>query len=226
MARKLVKKRRLKIIPFLILILFVSIFSFLVKTYIDEPIKNIVILNNNYITDVEVIRISKLENYPSFIKINTKKIKNDLLKQDIIKDVEIKRKFYNKLEITIKEHDILFKLASNEKYVFSNQLEKNLNYDIIVPTLVNYVPDEKYEDLIKKLSKIKKSVRVKISEIIYEPTELDEDRFLIIMTDNNLVYLTLTKFNKIDYYNDVLPELENHKGIFHFDSGNHFEIIK
>ena len=39
-----------------------------------------------------------------------------------------------------------------------------------------------------------------------------------------MVYLTLTKFEMINYYNEVLGQLEDHKGILYFDSGNHFEI--
>ena len=39
-----------------------------------------------------------------------------------------------------------------------------------------------------------------------------------------MVYLTLTKFKQIEYYNDVLEQLEGRKGILYLDSGNHFQI--
>ena len=46
------------------------------------------------------------------------------------------------------------------------------------------------------------------------------------MDDGNLVYLTLTKFKMINHYNEVIPQLEGHKGILYLDSGNHFKIME
>ena len=51
-----------------------------------------------------------------------------------------------------------------------------------------------------------------------------EDRFLLYMDDGNMVYLTLTKFKMINYYNTVVERLENRKGILYLDNGNHFQI--
>ena len=41
-----------------------------------------------------------------------------------------------------------------------------------------------------------------------------------------MVYLTLTKFKMINHYNEVLTQIENHKGILYLDSGNHFKIME
>ena len=72
--------------------------------------------------------------------------------------------------------------------------------------------------------KVDKDILGKISDIEYLPNEYDKDRFLLYMDDGNMVYVTLTKFDNINYYNDVLSQLEGHKGILYLDSGNHFEI--
>ena len=45
------------------------------------------------------------------------------------------------------------------------------------------------------------------------------------MDDGNNVYLTLTKIDKINYYNKVLAQLDGHKGILYLDNGNHFKIM-
>ena len=79
---------------------------------------------------------------------------------------------------------------------------------------------------LKNLLKVKKSVRSSISEFYYDPNEFDKDRFLLYMDDGNMVYLTLTKFDMINYYNDVLSQLENKKGILYLDNGNHFQIME
>ena len=72
-----------------------------------------------------------------------------------------------------------------------------------MPRLVNDVPKNKYSKLLKNLLKVKRSVRSNISEFYYDPNEFDKDRFLLYMDDGNSVYLTLTKFRMINYYNDV-----------------------
>ena len=39
-----------------------------------------------------------------------------------------------------------------------------------------------------------------MSEIKYDPNDVDDERFIITMNDGNYVYLTLHKFNKINHY--------------------------
>ena len=60
----------------------------------------------------------------------------------------------------------------------------------------------------------------------YVPNEYDKDRFLLYLDDGNMVYLTLTKFKMLNYYEEVLPQLEGKKGILYLDSGNHFKIME
>ena len=95
-----------------------------------------------------------------------------------------------------------------------------------MPRLINYVPDNKYNKFIKNMIKVDESVLSKISDIEYLPNDYDKDRFLLYMDDDNMVYLTLTKFKMINHYNEVLAQLDNHKGILYLDSGNHFKIME
>ena len=71
---------------------------------------------------------------------------------------------------------------------------------------------------------IDKSILKHISEIEYKKTDLDKERFLFYMNDGNCVYITLSKINLINSYNEIYPTLEDKKGILYLDSGNHFEI--
>ena len=89
---------------------------------------------------------------------------------------------------------------------------------------MNYVPDTKYASLIEHIRKLDTNILGKISEITYVPNDYDKDRFLLYMDDDNTVYLTLTKFKMINYYNKVLTQLDGRKGILYLDSGNHFQI--
>ena len=64
---------------------------------------------------------------------------------------------------------------------------------------------------------IDEDILSKISDITYAPNEYDKERFLLYMDDDNSVYLTLTKFKKINYYNEVLEQLEGKKTILDKD---------
>ena len=224
--KKLKRKRKLKILPviitLLIIIVFVLIFHFI--SYIS--ISNIYIKGNNYLTDQEIIEQAHLENYPSYIKTTKSKIKNNLLKNPYIKSVSVKKKLSRTIVIEVEEYNILFRKEENNKIVLEDGTELDDNNLYNVPILLNYVPDTKYETFLNKMNQVSENIKDQISEIRYYPNEQDDDRFLLHMNDGNLVYLTLTKFKQINYYEEVIDQLEGKKGILYLDSGNHFKIME
>lgn len=225
---KIKKKKRLKLIPFLLFVLVITGAFFLVDVLLDTRIENIVIKGNKIVTDQQIIDEAGLSNYPSFYKTTSYNIKKALEKNSFIKEVKIKRSFYHVITIEVSEYKVLLKKETTGKLVLENMNEVTTDQEIpyTVPRLVNDVPKDKYSKLLKNLLKVKKSVRSSISEFYYDPNEFDKDRFLLYMDDGNSVYLTLTKFRMINYYNDVLPQLDGKKGILYLDSGNHFQIME
>lgn len=225
---KIKKKKRLKLIPFLLFVLVITATFFLVDVLLDTRIENIVIKGNKIVTDQQIIDEAGLSNYPSFYKTTSYNIKKALEKNSFIKEVKIKRSFYHVITIEVSEYKVLLKKETTGKLVLENMNEVTTDQEIpyTVPRLVNDVPKDKYSKLLKNLLKVKKSVRSSISEFYYDPNEFDKDRFLLYMDDGNSVYLTLTKFRMINYYNDVLPQLDGKKGILYLDSGNHFQIME
>lgn len=225
---KIKKKKRLKLIPFLLFVLVITGTFFLVDVLLDTRIENIVIKGNKLVTDQQIIDEAGLSNYPSFYKTTSYNIKKALEKNSFIKEVKIKRSFYHVITIEVSEYKVLLKKETTGKLVLENMNEVTTDQEIpyTVPRLVNDVPKDKYSKLLNNLLKVKKSVRSSISEFYYDPNEFDKDRFLLYMDDGNSVYLTLTKFRMINYYNDVLPQLDGKKGILYLDSGNHFQIME
>lgn len=225
---KIKKKKRLKLIPFLLFVLVITGTFFLVDVLLDTRIENIVIKGNKIVTDQQIIDEAGLSNYPSFYKTTSYNIKKALEKNSFIKEVKIKRSFYHVITIEVSEYKVLLKKETTGKLVLENMNEVTTDQEIpyTVPRLVNDVPKNKYSKLLKNLLKVKRSVRSNISEFYYDPNEFDKDRFLLYMDDGNSVYLTLTKFRMINYYNDVLPQLDGKKGILYLDSGNHFQIME
>jgi hypothetical protein len=66
----------------------------------------------------------------------------------------------------------------------------------------------------------------KISEIKYDPDEVDKERILFTMTDGNYVYITMLKFYLLNDYNSIVKEFDNKKGILYLNSGGYFKIIE
>lgn len=228
MEKKLKKKTHLKIIPVLIFLLLIVAIFFIYNLISSLPVKNIYITGNTYLTDQEIIELAKLENYPSFIKTNSTTIKKNIEKNKLIKHAKITKKFFGIVEITIEENNILFrKYDDDTKVILDNGSEVvDDKYSYSVPKLLNYVPDTKYKSFMKGMNQVTENIKIQISEITYLPNEQDKDRFLLYMNDGNYVYLTLTKFKQINYYEDVLGKLKGKKGILYLDSGNHFQIME
>lgn len=227
MAKKIVKRKKIKVFNLLISLLILLGLSFFVYLLFKIPTKNIIIKNTNYLNDDYILELAKIKNYPEFLLIKNNNIKEKLEKSEYISNVKVSKKWGFILEIKIEENRALFFDMNKRKYIFTNKketIEDEINIKFRIPRLLNYVPDKKYTNFIKKMSEINEETLSKISDIEYQPNEYDKDRFLLYMDDGNMVYLTLTKFKMINHYNDVLSQLENHKGILYLDNGNHFQI--
>ncbi len=226
MAKKIKKKVKIRILPILILLVIVGFIvgSYYLLTLI--PIKNIYITGNEYLTDQEIIELAGIENYPSFLRTTISSMKRNIKQSDYISNVKITKKLFAEVHIEIEEQNLLFRKEENGKVVLANQKEVEDDQKYQLPILLNYVPDTKYDSFIKGMNEVTNDIKNQISEIRYYPNEQDEDRFLLYMNDGNYVYLTLTKFKQINYYEDVLEKLEGKKGILYLDSGNHFQIME
>lgn len=219
---EVVVKRKFKFVKFLVVILILYIILFLVYKLFTAKIKNIFILNNNYLTDQEVIDESGLRNYPSFLLTTKYKIKKNLLKNSLIKEAKIKKKLWGIIYIEISEYEPLF--IYQDKVILDNGTKID-NNDYILPILINDVNEEILTKFINKYKDIDKEIKMQISEIEYLPNDIDKERFLFTMNDGNYVYITIYKTLAINEYNKILPNLEGKKGILYLDSGNYFEIL-
>ena len=221
MKRKNKKKFSFK--RFLLFILVVTLLVFGFKYLLSLKIKNIIVLNNNYYNDEIIIETAKLDNYPKYILLNKNKIRNNLLKLDLIEDVKVSKKNHRKVILDIIEKKILYYDRGKELYITSNGKYKLSNV-LGIPTLINYVPSDIEEKFISKFKNIDKDVISIISEIEYSKTDYDDNRFLLTMNDGNQVYVTVNKLDVLNKYIDIIKKLDNKKGILYLDSGNYFEV--
>ena len=222
---KKVKRRKFNIKKFSLFIFFLLCIIIGIYYLLKMPIKNIIISGTYYLSDELIIEASGIENYPSFIKTTKTSLEKKLKTIDIIKDVQIHKKWGGVLEIEVTEKKILFVERSTGKYILEDKTEEDLTYQINgIPTLINFVVDDIKDKLIEKLSEVDYEVITKISEIEYSPTTYDEERFILYMNDENAVYITLNKIDEFKKYIEIKKQLEGKKGILYLDSGNYFEI--
>lgn len=225
MAKKIKKKTKLRLIPILLLLIIIVIGYFLVSFFMNVRIKNIYITGNKRLTDQEVIELAGIENYPSFVKTTINGMTKKIKKNPYVKDVKITKSLIATVNIELTEYNLLFVKEADNKVVVDVNKELTLEDEVVgIPILVNYVPDTIYEEFIKEMKNVNAKVKDKISHIEYQPNDYDKQRFLMYMNDGNEVYVTITRFNLINKYNEIYPTLEGRKGILYLDSGNHFEI--
>ena len=217
-------KRKINPIKIIVFLLIVGLLIILVNHILNINTKNIVILNNDYYSDDEIIETANIYDYPKFLLLNRSKIKKDLKSLDLIEDVKISKKSHYVLEIDVTEKKVLYLVRSENKYKLSDNKNYDLDKNVIVPTLINYVPEDIEKELVKQLSKIDKKSLSLISEIEYSKTDYDNKRFMLNMMDGNIVYITTSKINLLDKYTSIISKVNDKKGILYLDSGNYFEV--
>lgn len=80
MTVKKVRRRIFNFKKFFCFLLFLCVLIVSGYYLSKEPIKNIVVLGNTYISDEEIIETAKIDNYPSFVTTLSSSIKNRLKK--------------------------------------------------------------------------------------------------------------------------------------------------
>lgn len=228
---KIVIKKRIKILPILILLSIIVVLAILIKLFVSIKVQNIFVYGNNLLSDQEIIDESGISDYPKYYSFSTRKIEKKLQNNNYIEKVNVKRSFFHVIKIEVTEYDILLYNDQSKNYILSNGEEIRLeDTHTGVPVLLNYVVDEVYSKFIKKINDLDKNVLGLISEIKYDPSTYDDGRFFLTMNDGNYVYINLPNFKSLNMYNKIYPNFDGHKGILYLDSGygeaSEYKILK
>jgi cell division septal protein FtsQ len=223
---KKVKKKRfkLKIHTVLIAVALLYMLGYSIYSAMHKPISNIFISGNTYYSDWQIIEMAGLSNYPSSIAHPNNIIENKLEKNILIHKATVTKKFFTQVYIKIEENKPLFYDNTKGATVFADLQTRNDKYD--TPVLTNQMDEKLYKELVKNMAKMDINVFRKISEIKYDPDEVDKERILFTMTDGNYVYITMLKFYLLNDYNSIVKEFDNKKGILYLNSGGYFKIIE
>jgi len=221
------KKFKIFVLIVAILMLLGIIIGLLCSYVFDIKTKAVIIHNNDIVTDEEILELADIKDYPNFFKFNTRTIEKRLEDNPFIKEAEVRRGLYFQLHFYITENKPLFIREDTNKIVFEDGSEENnISKNLSIPSLINYVPNTKYKELIKKINQIDYKLLKRVSQIKYEPNKYDDARFVLYMNDSNRVYINLPKFKNFNDYDKMVTKFEGKTGKLYLDSGNYFEIDK
>ena len=209
------KKRRLRVGRLILLLLIIGAISFSCYKFIDVPIRSIEVTGNEILSDSEIIKAASLDNDPSFFSVISMLVKNKLKENPYIKDAKVSKGFLS-VKIKVKEKKVLYK-------VMIDSVSKD-EKEVCAPFLTNEVPAKKQSRFIRAMNKLNKNIICQMSEIKYDPNDIDSDRYYVYMNDGNSVYLTVNKFNKLNKYNTILENIGKQNGTLYLDYGDYFEV--
>ena len=215
-------KRHIKWKNIFLLLFFSGIVSIIVYFCCQIKITNIYIKGNNLLADQEIIEIAQLQDYPSIIDVLLN-VEDRLKEEPLINKVDVILNF-RKLTIVIDENYPLFYNTNLNQSVLLDGKQYEEVYE--APLLINYVPDVIYDSFVEAMQKVDYEIINRISEIKYDPDDVDDQRFLLAMRDGNYVYLTITKWDNINSYVSIIKEFPDQKGILYLNVGNSFEVFE
>lgn len=216
--------RRIRYKRLILFLIFVLILGFFVFKLLTLKISNIYVSGNMYLSDQDIIELSKLSNYPRAIFTYSNIIEANINKSSFIESCDVKKRGFSKIYINVVENRPLFYDQISNKTVLKNGDSVSEKYN--VPSLVNSVDKSVYSIFLSQLSLIDYSVFNNISEIEYSPNSVDSNLFLFTMNDGNYIYVNLEKFESVNKYFDMVVNFNNHKGILYLDSGEYFKILE
>lgn len=207
------RKKKLKIFRVFLLLILLSILVLLFLFLSKIKVQGYYISGNNYYSDQEILNMTGLDKYPSYLLTTSYSVNSRIKNDKLIKNIKIKKTIDGKFKVIVIENKILFYDSNKNKSVITDKSLVDYYYKYS-PVLVNEINNKKvYEKFIKKFNTINEDVFFNISEIKYEPNDIDKERFLFSMNDGNYVYVTMSKFNLIDNYLEIAKTLNNKNGI-------------
>lgn len=218
-------KKKLNFKRTLVFILFLYILGFSIYLLVNQKIKHIEINGNNLVKDSEILRVSKLKDYPSMLRYSSRSIKKNIQSIELIDTVKVKKWFGSKVIIDIKENKVLFYYKDTDKIVLSNgNIIKN-NYNLLgIPILISDLKGDVFNDLVKYYKVLNDNIIYEINSIEYFPLKdengniIGDKRFKIIMNDTNTIIVNTKTISVLNKYNDIYASLGGRVGTINIDS--------
>jgi len=218
-------KKKIRISGLLLILLVIYIIVMTGYYLFTMPIKRIIVVGNDKVSEKEIIEIANINLNSSVFKVSSSSIRKRVEKIDLIHTAKIKKNYLGSITIIVEENKILFyNVLTSELQLSNNQTIKDAGSYLGYPVLVNYIPSEIMQKLTEGLTKIDEDIIAMISEIEYSPDEyndivVDNERFLLRMNDGNLVYINLVNVEKLNKYQTIFASVGT-GGTLYLDSSS------
>ncbi|MFC4387315.1 cell division protein FtsQ/DivIB [Gracilibacillus marinus] len=217
---QLKKERRKKAnrkITMYVIVFFLLLF---VVIYLQSPlsyVKSIDVEGEVLISEEEIITLSDIDHYTNFWGIQKKDIQEKLEKHPQISEVNMEKKYLtNGIILHIKELNYVGNMQTENGLVplleNGNSLTEFSNNSIVrsVPLLVNFDNYPNIERLAKELNKLPRYIHALISEIQWAPTDTNQQKLILFMTDGYQVEITARSFaDLLTSYPSIVNQLED-----------------
>jgi cell division protein FtsQ len=217
------------------LIIYISIFLILiaVMVYLQSGfsnVKSIEVTGAETMGDSEVIALSELDHEVNIWSLSkeerTKWIENHVA----INEASLSRGWFNKVIIHIEEHKVVASVSQQEgsplPVLENGKIHDSAEVKIgSVPLLRDFEDEILIKETATELGKMSESLRGRISEVIYNPDESNEDRVMVLMNDGWTVSSTVRGFaERMEPYPTIVQQLEpDQEGIIHMRLNPYFE---
>ncbi len=229
MAKK--KKKRLNIKRTLAFALFIYIFCYGIYYLVNQPIKHVEINGNNLVLDSEILKTSKLKDYPSIFKYSSKTLEKRINTIKLVDDVDVKKWLGHVVKINIKENKLLF--YYEDKIVLSNgnYIKNDLENVYGIPTFIGNIDKDILNKFVQSFSELNDNIIYEMNEIEYYPSAneegkvIDNDRFKITMNDGNTIVANTKSVSVLNKYNDIYASLGGKLGTINLDTNEVKNLI-
>lgn len=225
------KKKRLNIKRTLFFLLIIYIICYGIYYLINQPIKHIEITGNELVLDSEILRVSKLKDYPSIFKYSSNTLEKRIKTIKLVDSVKVKKWFGHIVKIEIKENKLLF--YYNEKLVLSNGNIINNDLDKVygIPTFSGSIDTKLLNSFINGFGELNDNIISEMNEIEYTPSKnhegevIESDRFKITMNDGNTIITNSKSVSVLNKYNDIYASLSGKLGTINLDTNEVNNLI-
>lgn len=228
------KKRRKKrtnrkfIVLILLFFLVLSVLLYFQSPYSD--VKTIDVKGAHLVDENYYIEASKIAKGQSMWGFKVKDVEQALMKDEWVRDVEVKRNWIRKVTIKVKEWKKVAYLAEDGTYypLLENgkrfeQADDNIPID--APVFIGITNEKKIHNLVKQLSLLKPDVLALISQINSNENATNPNAIRLFMNDGYEVRAIIsTLAEKLNYYPSMVAQISNlEKGVIDLEVGSSFK---
>ncbi|WP_188205727.1 cell division protein FtsQ/DivIB [Alkalibacillus aidingensis] len=216
-----------------ILYLSVILLLVLVIVYMQSPlshVKSVEVENNGVVSVEQITDLAGIDWDESYWKQNTDEIALNIQEHPEIEQAEVERSWYNSFVISVQEYKRVAYQKDGESYypiLQNGELLSEVKLDkprSDAPLLHGFEDSNYLSEISEQLASLPDSISLLISEIYWDPDEVNRDRIRFYTVDGQEVVGVISNFaSKMEVYPSISAQINDDlEGVLHIDVGAYF----